>query len=161
MDLPPPTAPPIEKAVRPRIGPERLAYPLGRTADAVTVRPRIRRAGIGIVVAEALSAIAAQMVDAEQDLGRIDAVAGDGDHGRGMVKGTSAAAAAATAAARQGAGTATVLTAAGEAWAAKAAGTSGVLWGAALAAAARPPGGQREHPTVETSPRRCAPATTP
>jgi dihydroxyacetone kinase len=77
------------------------------------------------------------MVDVEHELGRIDAVAGDGDHGRGMVKGTGAAADAATSAARQGAGTATVLNAAGEAWAARAGGTSGVLWGAALAAAAR------------------------
>jgi dihydroxyacetone kinase len=76
------------------------------------------------------------MVEAEHELGRIDAVAGDGDHGRGMVKGTGAAAEAAASTARQGAGTATVLTAAGEAWAAKAGGTSGVLWGAALSAAA-------------------------
>ena len=90
----------------------------------------------GAIVAEALSAIAAHMVSAENDLGRIDAVAGDGDHGRGMVKGTGAAAEAAMSTARQGAGTATVLTAAGEAWAAKAGGTSGVLWGAALTAAA-------------------------
>ena len=90
----------------------------------------------GALVAQGISAIAAQMVKAESDLGRIDAVAGDGDHGRGMVKGTSAAAAAAAAASAGHAGTAGVLTAAGEAWAAKAGGTSGVLWGAALSAAA-------------------------
>lgn len=110
----------------------------GDTAEAATVAATDSGArASGVVVAEALSAIAAHMVGAEEDLGRIDAVAGDGDHGRGMVKGTSAAASAAVAAARQGAGTATVLTAAGEAWAAKAGGTSGVLWGAALSAAAR------------------------
>ena len=108
-----------------------------QTVDAVTVQAADSGArASGSIVAEALSAIAAHMVDVEHDLGRIDAVAGDGDHGRGMVKGTGAAADAATSAVRQGAGTATVLNAAGEAWAAKAGGTSGVLWGAALAAAA-------------------------
>lgn len=89
----------------------------------------------GAHVADALVAIAAQMAAAEDELGRIDAVAGDGDHGRGMVRGTEAASAAATATARKGGGTASVLVAAGEAWAARAGGTSGVLWGAALAAA--------------------------
>jgi D-erythrulose 4-kinase len=110
---------------------------LGRTAQVETVQAADSGArASGSIVAEALSAIAAHMVKAEHELGRIDAVAGDGDHGRGMVKGTGAAAEAATSTARQGAGTATVLTAAGEAWAAKAGGTSGVLWGAALSAAA-------------------------
>ncbi|CDP85786.1 MULTISPECIES: dihydroxyacetone kinase family protein [Mycolicibacterium] len=89
------------------------------------------------LVAEGISAIAAQMVAAEAELGRIDAVAGDGDHGRGMVKGTGAACAAADSAVSEGGGPEAVLTAAGEAWAAKAGGTSGVLWGAALAAAGR------------------------
>lgn len=91
---------------------------------------------VGSAVAQGIGRIASQMVDAEQELGRIDAVAGDGDHGRGMVKGTAAAADAADAAVSAGGGTASVLTAAGEAWAAKAGGTSGVLWGAALSAAA-------------------------
>ncbi len=91
---------------------------------------------VAAVVAQGISCIAAQMVKAEHELGRIDAVAGDGDHGRGMVKGTAAAGAAAADAVNSGGGTASVLTAAGEAWAAKAGGTSGVLWGAALCAAA-------------------------
>jgi D-erythrulose 4-kinase len=89
----------------------------------------------GARIARAIDAIAAHMAEAEADLGRIDAVAGDGDHGRGMVRGTTAASAAAAAASHSGAGTASVLIAAGEAWAAKAGGTSGVLWGAALSAA--------------------------
>ncbi|ODR25188.1 dihydroxyacetone kinase family protein [Mycolicibacterium porcinum] len=89
------------------------------------------------LVAKGISAIAAQMIAAEAELGRIDAVAGDGDHGRGMVKGTRAADTAAASALAQGGGTEAVLTAAGDAWAAKAGGTSGVLWGAALAAAGR------------------------
>lgn len=88
----------------------------------------------GRVVVRALAAMAAMLRDAEVELGRIDAVAGDGDHGRGMVKGSAAALEAATSAADAGGGQGTVLTAAGKAWAAKAGGTSGVLWGALLSA---------------------------
>ena len=69
----------------------------------------------------------------EHELGRIDAVAGDGDHGRGMVKGIGAACRAADAVDGD-AGIGFLLGRAGEAWAAEAGGTSGVLWGAALEA---------------------------
>jgi dihydroxyacetone kinase len=89
------------------------------------------RAG-GEVVARALDAMADMLADAEDELGRIDAVAGDGDHGRGMVKGSAAAREAAARAVSEGAGQGSVLTAAGKEWAAKAGGTSGVLWGAML-----------------------------
>jgi len=73
---------------------------------------------------------------AEETLGRIDAVAGDGDHGRGMVKGVGAARRVVEGIGRQ-AGVAAVLGRAGDAWAASAGGTSGVLWGAALQAFGR------------------------
>ena len=72
---------------------------------------------------------------AEDELARIDGVAGDGDHGRGMARGTEAAASAARRAYDLGAAAGSVLDEAGKAWAAKAGGTSGVLWGAALEAA--------------------------
>ncbi|WP_338886063.1 dihydroxyacetone kinase family protein [Rhodococcus sovatensis] len=85
-------------------------------------------------VLKSIDALAERMVSAEDELGRIDAVAGDGDHGRGMVKGTAAARSAARDAADRQGGTGSVLAAAGSAWAAKAGGTSGVLWGAALTA---------------------------
>jgi dihydroxyacetone kinase len=88
----------------------------------------------GRLVARALDAIAAMLADAEEELGRIDAIAGDGDHGRGMVKGSAAAHEAATKAVDAGAGQGSALTAAGKAWAGKAGGTSGVLWGAMLCA---------------------------
>lgn len=91
------------------------------------------RAG-GRLVARIFAAMADMLADAEDELGRIDAVAGDGDHGRGMVKGSSAARAAAARAVEDGAGQGSVLAAAGKEWAAKAGGTSGVLWGAMLAA---------------------------
>ena len=91
------------------------------------------RAG-GRTVARIFEALAAMLADAEDELGRIDAIAGDGDHGRGMVKGSAAARAAAAEAVEQGAGQGSVLAAAGKEWAAKAGGTSGVLWGALLSA---------------------------
>jgi dihydroxyacetone kinase len=103
------------------------ALPVGELADDDG------RAG-GQVVAKALDAMAEMLADAEEELGRIDAVAGDGDHGRGMVKGSAAASQAAARAVADGAGQGSVLTAAGKEWAAKAGGTSGVLWGALLSA---------------------------
>ncbi|MFC8190469.1 dihydroxyacetone kinase family protein [Cellulomonas sp. NPDC057328] len=87
-------------------------------------------------VVAALTGAVTVLRDLEVELGRLDAVAGDGDHGRGMVRGAGAAAEAATAAADAGDGAAACLRAAGHAWADRAGGTSGVLWGAGLAAAA-------------------------
>jgi len=71
----------------------------------------------------------------EDELGKLDAIAGDGDHGRGMVRGVGAATEAARTALADGAGTREVLVRAGQAWAGRAGGTSGVLWGAMLEAA--------------------------
>lgn len=73
--------------------------------------------------------------DNEAELGRLDAVAGDGDHGQGMAYGSRGAAEAARAAVDQGAGARTTLLLAGQAWADSAGGTSGALWGAALTSA--------------------------
>jgi len=91
---------------------------------------------LGGVVVDALHRIAAQLSEAEDELGRLDAVAGDGDHGRGMARGSAAAAETGTRAADAGAGVASLLAAAADAWADSAGGTSGVLWGAGLRAAA-------------------------
>lgn len=85
-------------------------------------------------VVAALEAMAQKMAEMEDELGHIDAIAGDGDHGRGMVRGTASACDAARLARDDAAGPGSVLCAAGEAWADKAGGTSGVLWGAALGA---------------------------
>ncbi|MFI8489781.1 dihydroxyacetone kinase family protein [Streptomyces rubrogriseus] len=85
-------------------------------------------------VLAALDAVA-RVVDAHADeLGRIDAVAGDGDHGIGMQRGSTAAHRAAADAHGLGAGAGTVLTRAADAWADKAGGTSGALWGTILRA---------------------------
>ncbi|WP_284990432.1 dihydroxyacetone kinase family protein [Arthrobacter sp. efr-133-TYG-120] len=78
---------------------------------------------------------AKDVVDANaEELGRIDAIAGDGDHGIGMERGVRAAVEAAADAVVRGAGAATTLHFAGDAWADKAGGTSGALWGMALRA---------------------------
>lgn len=92
-------------------------------------RAAARRLGV------AVASICAALEDEVAELGRLDAVAGDGDHGMGMVTGASAARDAVDAAVAHGAGTGTVLTVAGEQWSAVAGGTSGALWGAGLVAA--------------------------
>lgn len=81
-----------------------------------------------------LRGINAQMKADEADLGKIDAVAGDGDHGLAMVRGSAAAAETAHELVQQGAGVQTALSGAGAAWSEKAGGTSGALWGAILTA---------------------------
>lgn len=83
-------------------------------------------------VVDCVAAVAQLLHDNERDLGDLDAIAGDGDHGRGMTKGCDAALAAARSAAEAGAGLASTLAAAGIAWADKAGGTSGALWGNGL-----------------------------
>ncbi|UZN05212.1 dihydroxyacetone kinase family protein [Cellulomonas sp. S1-8] len=88
------------------------------------------------VVVAALGRVVAVLTELETELGRLDAVAGDGDHGRGMLRGASAAAEAAVAAADAGHGAVACLRDAGRAWADRAGGTSGVLWGAGIGAAA-------------------------
>lgn len=85
-------------------------------------------------IVESLEAIAELMGREEKELGRIDSVAGDGDHGIGMVRGAQAAVCEAQRLRDEGGGAATVLAGAGDAWSAAAGGTSGALWGALLTA---------------------------
>jgi len=86
------------------------------------------------IVVRSLSAAKTAIDDNAEDLGRLDAVAGDGDHGIGMQRGATAAAAAAREVFGLGAGAVTVLARAGDAWADRAGGTSGALWGIGLRA---------------------------
>jgi dihydroxyacetone kinase len=81
------------------------------------------------LVRKAVDAIDATIEENKEYLGRIDAIAGDGDHGIGMSRGSKAAAEAANE--TQG-GVETVLSAAGHAFGDKAGGTSGILWGLLL-----------------------------
>lgn len=98
----------------------------------------------------ALERMKEMVVREEIKLAKIDSVAGDGDHGRGMVKGTTYAYEAAKIAYEKGAAAGSVLKSAGRAWAAKAGGTSGILWGSALAEAGNVVGDHAEEYTVET-----------
>jgi D-erythrulose 4-kinase len=92
-------------------------------------------AAAGRTAADVIRAVR-DVIDREVDeLGRLDAIAGDGDHGIGMQRGSRAAADAADRAAAAGTSAGLVLAAAGYAWAHRAGGTSGALWGAALRAA--------------------------
>ena len=86
----------------------------------------------GKCIADLVAKLAKELRDVEDELGKIDARAGDGDHGMGMTRGSAAAADAAAKAAAAGAGAASVLAVAGDAWADRAGGTSGALWGLAL-----------------------------
>jgi D-erythrulose 4-kinase len=84
---------------------------------------------------DVLDAIREVILAGEEEFGRIDAIAGDGDHGIGMARGvTGAVEAAATTASRPGVGIATLLADAGEGWSEHAGGTSGALWGVTLTA---------------------------
>ena len=132
---------------------DRGALRAGRSGDERSGREPARGAGSGrsgaagsAVLAEgaaaevaagavrALGAARSMLHSQEEALGRLDAVAGDGDHGRGMCKGVDAAFAVAERAQSERAAPAALLAAAGDAWAAEAGGTSGALWGAGLRA---------------------------
>ena len=84
------------------------------------------------VARRAVAALSATVEEHKEELGRLDAVAGDGDHGIGMSRGAKAAAEAAGTAAEAGGGVQTVLAAAGSAFGDRAGGTSGILWGLLL-----------------------------
>jgi dihydroxyacetone kinase len=85
-------------------------------------------------IATIVTGIAGMLKSAEAELGQLDSFAGDGDHGMGMRRGSTAALEAARQAVAAGAGAASTLAAAGDAWADRAGGTSGALWGLMLRA---------------------------
>ncbi|HVV12376.1 dihydroxyacetone kinase family protein [Amycolatopsis sp.] len=98
------------------------------TVDATLGRPE----GEGTeIVDRVLTAAMRSIEEHEDELGRLDAVAADGDHGLGMTRGMRAAVAAARRAA--GASIADELLAAGTALADAAGGASGALYGVLLA----------------------------
>ncbi|MER7446449.1 dihydroxyacetone kinase family protein [Microbacterium sp. NPDC097977] len=98
----------------------------GQADRTTTVEGTVGDGMVGRLLDAARSA-----VDAEAEaLGRLDAVAGDGDHGIGMRRGLTAAAAAA----RGARSTRNALHLAADAWADHAGGTSGALWGLVLGA---------------------------
>lgn len=83
-------------------------------------------------IVKGLEIIKQVTVDKEPELGKLDAIAGDGDHGQGMRFGATGALEAAKDAAAQQAGAGTLLVRAGAQWSESAGGTSGALWGCIL-----------------------------
>jgi dihydroxyacetone kinase len=111
---------------------------LAGTEDALaeeTEEASAASADLGRLAAAVLAQVRDVVVEHEEELGNLDAIAGDGDHGIGMRRGVDAAAAAGEQNAAAGASVERVLTAAGEAWSERAGGTSGALWGSAVIAA--------------------------
>ncbi|MBT2551225.1 dihydroxyacetone kinase subunit DhaL [Arthrobacter sp. ISL-65] len=105
------------------------------TAAEDTEKATAASANLGRLAAAVLAQVRDVVVEHEAELGDLDAIAGDGDHGIGMRRGVDAAAAAGEQNAAAGASAERVLTAAGEAWSERAGGTSGALWGTAVMAA--------------------------
>jgi D-erythrulose 4-kinase len=101
----------------------------GHVAEKVTAEASEESIAAAAVARKAVDAIYAAVEENKDYLGRIDAIAGDGDHGIGMSRGSKAAAEAANEA---DGGVETVLSAAGHAFSDKAGGTSGILWGLLL-----------------------------
>jgi D-erythrulose 4-kinase len=136
MDAPVAVAPVEEEA--PVIEAERESIP---ASDA--------SARLARTITAVLTAVDAAVSEHEEELGALDAVAGDGDHGAGMRRGVGAALAAARAAVQGGAGVDSALAAAGEAWSEQAGGTSGALWGAGLIAAGSALGDREQYTAAD------------
>jgi dihydroxyacetone kinase len=102
-------------------------------ATQKTIPPATAQSRQAAATIARLLARVADVIDEQADeLGRMDSVAGDGDHGIGMQRGSRAGASAARTAAETGAGAGTTLAEAGDAWSDEGGGTSGVLWGRIL-----------------------------
>ena len=101
----------------------------GHVAEVVTAEASEESIAAAAIARKAVDALYAAVEENKEYLGRIDAVAGDGDHGIGMSRGSKAAAEAAN---ETEGGVETVLSAAGHAFGDKAGGTSGILWGLLL-----------------------------
>jgi len=110
-----------------------------RDDDEITAIPESSEGSRALArrLAGALADVHQMLADNEAYLGGLDEVAGDGDHGIGMVRGARAADESAQASAAARAGAHTLLFRAGDAWAERAGGTSGALWGMAIGTAAR------------------------
>jgi dihydroxyacetone kinase len=110
-----------------------VARPDESLEPTVAVELRDEQARANHVIVAALEA-ARDVIDREHvTLGELDAIAGDGDHGTGMLRGVNAALAFASEHAADTSPGA-LLRGAGDAWSETAGGTSGALWGAMLAA---------------------------
>ena len=106
-------------------------YELHADEDATAASQQLAR-----VATLMLGAVAEAMHAHEAELGHLDSVAGDGDHGAGMCRGADGALETARAKLDRHAGVRELLAAASEEWSDRAGGASGALWSAALLAMA-------------------------
>lgn len=118
-------------SMAPRAARAAAAIDDAETADIE--QPTPAAAELGRQAIAVLAQVRDVVVEHEEELGKLDAIAGDGDHGIGMRRGVDAAAQAGEAA--SGSSVARILASAGEAWSERAGGTSGALWGSAVIAA--------------------------
>ncbi|PJJ70801.1 dihydroxyacetone kinase [Diaminobutyricimonas aerilata] len=120
----------VEPGTAAPTAPEDAAAPVAERPTVAVGEASIAAAGAARNLLHAAREAVRSEVDA---LGALDAVAGDGDHGVGMLRGLEAACRAADDA-DPAVGIEELLDGAGSAWSEKAGGTSGALWGAALGA---------------------------
>jgi D-erythrulose 4-kinase len=126
--------------------------PVARAIPAASEASRL----IAKSIVAAMESTAESLAEHEAELNQLDAVAGNGDHGRVMLRGARAAAAAAQRAVADDAGAATTLLLAADAWSDRAGGTSGALWGAGLRAGARVMSDETISPDTATTALRAA-----
>lgn len=112
-----------------------------------------RHADAARVVLDGLREVAELIVAASDELGRLDAIAGDGDHGIGMSRGITAAVESSEQAAGRGAGIGPLLAEAGDGWSEHAGGTSGAIWGVLLTSAGASLAGEDEVGSTAASAR--------
>ena len=119
--------------------PERTRLSLVEAADTSprVVQSSERDHALAQHVPDLLAVALTAVQEHEYELGRVDAIAGDGDHGTGMRRGVTAALSAASVVVKQHGPASQALVEAGQAWAEHGGGTSGALWGFALEEAGR------------------------
>ena len=144
MQLPGPSSPPISNhpnANHPNASHPTVDHPPTprQQASTQTVATASAQSAEGQAAAasllQALKLLQREFAARENELGQLDAIAGDGDHGLGMARGVNGAVEAAHRIASAGGDVKQLLLAAGEAWSDCGGGTSGALWGAGLRAA--------------------------
>ena len=107
----------VEPAATDKREPAPVAEATAESQESAAVITRMGEEAVRIVTTHA------------EELGRLDAIAGDGDHGLGMSRGVVAASNRAKELVAAGAGAHTVLRGMSDAWSDDAGGTSGAIWG--------------------------------
>lgn len=113
------------------------SHEIDKVISAQSINATLASKSLAKVALKSLQIARDVIVTNQEELGRLDAIAGDGDHGIGMTRGVEAALSAATLKLNDDAGVCELLTYASEQWSELAGGTSGALWGCAIMAMAQ------------------------